>query len=718
MHHSLYWATAVACGAAMPAAWAQADATPSTTITTTLPVVEIKASSTPALPAAQRASSLATGSAGSTMDTPFSVSSMPTEDLRAQGGTSLQDALRNVPGVQADSGFNGAHTQFFSIRGAIADSGTGSNRVLRDGVRLSNYPFVRAFIDSVDVLRGPGAALGVRSEPGGTVNLVTQQPQLANFGSATLGAGASSAREASVDLNRVLSAEHALAVRLIATHSAASEWRHVPDKLDGLKLGVAQSDGDRHHLRAGVELTNQRYRPDYGVPALGGRPVAVPLDRQFGEPWADSTTRNRIVDLHGDVALGDATRLNVDYTHLQATSTSLKSFITGAPKPVTSTTPFGTFGRGAAWEPGTDRQIDSLAASLTSTQVQGGVTHRLFGGIDYYKETLHQPSLAIPASSSPNINVFTPVWGRVTPPAPGVVLASGLTTQNLESVALSAQDQIDMGAWTLVAGLRYTQQKFVYGAVGTQPVDESRWSPKLGALYRLSDADSVYANVATGMAPNQVASSSNQSLPSRRSAQVELGWKSLWQGGKLVSDVAVYRLDQRNMISADQSTPNNNFDFTVDGSGRSQGLEASLSGDVNERLSVRAAYAYTHARVLDNSVFAGKTVPNVAAQTLSLWGHYRWAMASDVQWRTGVGVYAQGARYADRANTVVLPGYVRLDLTHSWRKPLGAGESLELQLAVHNLLDKAYYVSSHLHVSTWIMPGEGRRVSVMGRYHF
>jgi len=30
-----------------------------------------------------------------------------------------------------------------------------------------------------------------------------------------------------------------------------------------------------------------------------------------------------------------------------------------------------------------------------------------------------------------------------------------------------------------------------------------------------------------------------------------------------------------------------------------------------------------------------------------------------------VGVYAQGARYADRANTVVLPRYVRLDLTHS-----------------------------------------------------
>ena len=64
------------------------------------------------------------------------------ELVGAQAGQSLQDALRNVPGAQADSGFNGSHTQFFVLRGAIADSATGSNRVLRDGVRMSNYPFV------------------------------------------------------------------------------------------------------------------------------------------------------------------------------------------------------------------------------------------------------------------------------------------------------------------------------------------------------------------------------------------------------------------------------------------------------------------------------------------------------------------------------------------------------------------------------------------------
>jgi iron complex outermembrane receptor protein len=90
----------------------------------------------------QRAGNLATGANGSVMDVPFSVTSVDGDRMRDQAGTTLQDALRNVPGAQADSGFNGSHTQFFILRGAVSDSGTGSNRVLRDGVRLSNYPYV------------------------------------------------------------------------------------------------------------------------------------------------------------------------------------------------------------------------------------------------------------------------------------------------------------------------------------------------------------------------------------------------------------------------------------------------------------------------------------------------------------------------------------------------------------------------------------------------
>ncbi|MDO9403906.1 MAG: TonB-dependent siderophore receptor [Polaromonas sp.] len=685
-----------------------------------LPAVEVRATAVPASPLL-KAGRLTTGTDASTLDTPFSASSLPTEVLREQGGTSLQEALRNIPGAQADSGFNGAHAQFFILRGAIADSATGSSRVLRDGVRLSNYPFAAAFVESVDVLRGPGAAIGVRSEPGGTVNLVTRQPQLANFSSVGASVGAAGAMQLSADINRILSADGGVAARIIATHSASSEWRHVPDKLDGLKLGIAKDGGEHYQLRAGVEIINQAYQPDYGIPSIGDRPVDVPRDRQFGEPWADSTTRNRILDLHGEWALAPATRLAVDFTHLDARSTSLKSFLTGSPLPVTPATPYGTFARGAGFEPGTDRRIDSLAASVTSRQQWGGVSHTLFAGLDHYREMLDQPSLAIPAGSSPPINVFDPVYGQVTPPAAGVPLAQSLTTQDLRSTAASLQDQIDIGDWTVVAGLRLTTQKFVYGAAGTRPVDETAWSPKLAVLRRVSDAHSVYANVARGMAPNQVSSSSQQSLPSRRSKQIEAGWKALWRDAALTSDIALYRLDQTHMISADQSTPFNNFDFTVDGSGRSQGVEMSLAGELTERVSVRAAYAYTHARVLANSLLAGKAVPNVATHAGSVWAQYRWTPAAGgaaLQSLTGIGIYAQGDRFADRANTVTLPGYARLDVTQTWRQPLAGGQSLEVQLALRNALDKAYFVSSHLHVARWVMPAQGRNLMLSALYKF
>ena len=664
----------------------------------------------PAYRPEQQRGPLATGTDASMLETPFSVTTVPADAVREQAGTTLQDALRNVPGAQADSGFNGSHTQFIVLRGAVTDSGTLSNRVLRDGVRLSNYPYVPAFIERVEVLRGPGAAVGVRSEPGGTVNLVTRQPLLANFGSVLVRVGSHGEFESSLDVNRVLSEANELAARVSATRSDASEWRHVQDRVDGVKFGLAKSDGDRLHLRAGFEATNQAYRADYGIPALNGRPVAVPRDRQLGEPFGDSTTDNRIFDLHGDVALGADSRVALDFTHLSSHATAVRNGLFGNPLP---NQPVGTWGRFLSVDPDTGRRIDSLAASLTSRLATGAFTHRTYFGLELYRETLDQPSLSIPAAFSPSINVFAPVYGRVTEPPAGTPLARSLTTQDLESATLSAQDQIDYGPWSLVAGVRFMRQNFLYGTEGVKQVREARWSPKVGVLRHLSDRATVYANVSTGTSPNQVSSSSNQSLPSRRSTQYEAGVKKLWQDGRVSTELAVYRLNQKNMIASDSSTPNP-FDFTTAGSARSQGLEASLTGRVSRRLDAVVTYAYTDARYQDNPVYGGQRVPNVARHAASVWGQYRW----DAQWRSGAGIYAQGARFADELNTTTLPGYARIDLVQAWTQPLGAGRSVELQLAVRNVFDRQYFVSSHLHVSRWITPGQGRNFALSAAYRF
>lgn len=655
------------------------------------------------------ATSLATGQGGSLLETPFSVSKVSAELLREQGVTSLQDALRNVPGIQADSGFNGAHAQFFSIRGAVVDNGTGSSRVFRDGARLSNYPFTPAFVESIDVLRGPGAAIGVRSEPGGTVNIRTRQAEMRNFGSILMTVGGDREQELSVDVNRLLSEEDRLAVRLIGTRSNASEWRHVPDRLDGVKFGVTKEGAGLYELRAGIEVTNQAYRPDYGVPSLSGRPVAVPMDRQFGEPWADSRIRNQILDLHASVTVAPETTWSLDLTRLDAASRTVKNLLVGN---MQAQAPIGTWGRSSSVDEGVTRSIDSVSSTLAGRLTLFELTHRWYAGLDYYREGLYQPSFSLPAGNTPPMNVFLPVYGQVRPPAPGQSLTRSLTTQDLYASGLSLQDQVSIGAWELVAGIRFDRQHFRFGNERIKPVRESRWSPKVALLRRLGETQTVYMNVSTGTAPNQVASVTGESLPSRHARQVEAGWKSRWMDDRIDLDLAVFRIDQTHMISSDLSTAGSGF--TVAGTARSQGAEASIGGSLGEQVRVNLAYAYTDAQYGSNAVYADKRVPNVARHALNAWARYGW---TENTW-TGLSVALQGRRFAEEANLTTLSGYGRIDLVHAWSTRLSGEDQMTWQLSVKNLFDRQYYVSSHLHVGRWITPAQGRNWSISGAYRF
>ncbi|MEC4589649.1 TonB-dependent siderophore receptor [Nitrospirillum amazonense] len=658
--------------------------------------------STVIVTADRSATGLALGVPGRDLDTPQAITSVDMRTVQDQGGLTLQDALRNVPGAQADFGFTGSHSQVFVLRGFPADSGTGASRILRDGARLSNYAFVPAFVEQVDVLRGAGAAIGTRAEPGGTVNVVTKAPELRDFGAVGVEIGENNARDAYADLNRVISASDELAVRLVADHSAADQWRHVPDRLDGAKLSIAKGGGDTYHLRVGVEATNQTYQPDFGVPALNGRPAAIPLDRQLAENWQNSLTINRLYDLHGDVRVLPDVTLNLDYTHMDEWTRSIRQSVSTQ---VAGTA--GTFNRVTAVEPDGRRGIDSAALSVQAVRATGPITHHLYAGLEYYREDLALDSAAV---ANPAIDIFNPVYGRVTVPG---TLKFSRTTEHLESQTLSVQDRADIGDWSVIAGLQYLWQDFLYGTVGTLPVHEQRASPKVGLLRRLTPDQTLYFTYSTGTAPNQSPSATNQSLPSRHSRQYEAGWKSQWLDGRFNSGVALYRLDQSNMLSSDLSTAYN-YDKTLAGTGRADGVELQASGALTEALSVEAAYAYTYSRFLENADFAGKSTPDVARHSASFWAHYQW----DPHWRTGLGLQAQSDRWADEANTTVLPGYVRFDATQAYETALGNGDQLRLQLNVRNLLDRRYYVAAHLHVSRYILPGEGRNVSIAATYRF
>lgn len=650
-------------------------------------------------------SNLAAGAPAPDQKVPFSTSSVDIDTVDIQGGLTLNDALRNVPGAQPDFSFTGVHSPVFTLRGAIADSGTGNSRVMRDGVRLSNYGYASAFVERLDVVRGAGALTAVRTEPGGSVNVVTKTPQPRTFASAYAQVGAHNQGEAYLDGNLVLSAQNELATRLILTRSTSSEWRDAKDELSGLKWSISKSHADLYRVLFDFEATDQTYEPDFGVPGINGRPAKVPLTLQLGEPFAPSTLNNRIYTLQGDLRLSKNWQVSTRLLHADGHQTSVRnsvfSAVAGQP---------GVYTRATAYEPYGKRDTDSAQLSLTGTETIGGVAHNLFFGLDYQTEELDLLSLRVPAANSPNINIFAPVFGLVT--APSGTLTATSTRMDVTTKSLTLQDRIDLGRLGLVLGVQYVDQDFLYGTTGVLPVQEDRVNPKLGVTYEISANHSVFGSYSEGMAPNQATSKLNQSLPSRISKQWEAGWKGRFLDGRFTGSVAVYQLDQSNLLADDPSTAYA-FDKTLAGEGRSRGLELAANGDISDSLRLDLAYGLTEAKYTRNSELAGKSVANTARHTLSVFVTHDWNAFA----YTGLGLYGQSKRFADSQNTIELPAYARVDLTQGFRMEM-AGNPVRLQVNIRNLLDKDYYVASHLHVSRYILPAEGRSVSLSLKLDF
>ncbi len=112
------------------------------------------------------------------VDTLRSVTVVPQQVLKDTAATSLQDALRTVPGITfgAGEGGNPQGDRPF-IRGFDAQGDT-----YLDGVRDTGGQSREIFdIESIEVSKGPNSSFGGRGLAGGSLNLVSKTPQAGDF---------------------------------------------------------------------------------------------------------------------------------------------------------------------------------------------------------------------------------------------------------------------------------------------------------------------------------------------------------------------------------------------------------------------------------------------------------------------------------------------------------------------------------------------------------
>ena len=111
------------------------------------------------------------------IDTPRSITIIPQQLIKDTAATSLQDALRTVPGITfgAGEGGNPQGDRPF-IRGFDAQGDT-----YLDGVRDTGAQSREIFaVENIEVAKGPNSAFGGRGAAGGTINMVSKKAHLGN----------------------------------------------------------------------------------------------------------------------------------------------------------------------------------------------------------------------------------------------------------------------------------------------------------------------------------------------------------------------------------------------------------------------------------------------------------------------------------------------------------------------------------------------------------
>ena len=108
----------------------------------------------------------------SVRDTPQSIATLSRELLDDRGATSLNDALRNVPGITLGAGEFSWQGNNPSIRGFSA-----RDDMYLDGLRdFGSYARDPFDLESVEILLGPSSVLFGRGSTGGAINQVSKAP--------------------------------------------------------------------------------------------------------------------------------------------------------------------------------------------------------------------------------------------------------------------------------------------------------------------------------------------------------------------------------------------------------------------------------------------------------------------------------------------------------------------------------------------------------------
>ncbi|MFL6336930.1 MAG: TonB-dependent siderophore receptor [Pyrinomonadaceae bacterium] len=635
-------------------------------------------------------------------DVPQSVAVVTKEQVRDQQMQSIADVVRYTPGLSVHQGENNRDQVI--IRGQSTSADFFLNGV-RDDVQYYRDLYN---LERLETLKGPNALIFGRGGGGGVINRVTKEADFSRTREINVTGGSFYNRRVSGDFAQPLGEK--VAFRLNGVYENSESFRRFVNlNRTAFNPTFTYTPGAKTKFTLGYEFARDRRVADRGLTSFQGRPANVPVETFYGNP-DDSRVRSNVNLLSGtfDQQVG---RLSIhNRTTYGAYDRGYQNYVPGA------TNAAGTLVTLTAYNNATRRKNLFSQTDLTYVASPGRVRHTLVGGFELGRQltdNFRNTGFFNNTSTSVQVPFDDPTIGT-----PVTFRQSATDADNHLKTNLAAgyvQDQLELSRYVqLVAGLRfdYFDLRFHNRRNGDnlRRID-NLVSPRVGVVVKPFAELSLYGSYSVSYLPSSGDQFSSlttltQQVKPEKFSNYEVGLK--WDVRRYLSlTSALYRLNRTNTRSID---PNNPAAIIQTGSQRTDGFEAALSGAVTKDWSVAGGYSYQDAFITSATAaaVAGRQVGQVPHHTLSVWNKYQF----NRRLGAGLGIISRTGSFVAVDNTVVLPGYTKVDAAVYY----SFNESWRLQGNVENLFDRLYY--SNADSNTNITPGSPRalRVGLTARF--
>lgn len=651
------------------------------------------------------ASSAATGIKLTQRETPQSLSVITAKQIEDQGLDSLQDVLKQTPGVfHSKMGNNvSGHSQFISRSQAIDSiSVDGAPKFLYDGkaIRRGTNNLDSELYDQVVVVRGAsGLSNGGMGEPGGTVALERKKPTAKPAVSVEAGVGSWKHYRFVLDANQPLNADNTLRGRTILVSDHGGDYLPNTSRHNHTFYGILSYDiAPQTQWNIGTEIHRFRnkgssrfsYLTAAGNETDGFIPFEASPRSNSSAKWAYGKDTSAEVFTSLSHEFDNGWKLTGNYSYLTGKS-DIVSGIAGTFEINTDYSALFTSDRDRS-----KYRDQDFSLTLDGDYPALGRSHEFNAGISYQgnRENL---SYQDGESNIPDLRQFD---GNIEKPDMQYY-PDGFTDMKNLSVYGSTRFKLT-DRLALIGGSRFVSWRYRYSTERNKFAYSSHkqnvFIPYLGVTYDLDDNLTAYASYTTIFRPQvRYLTKDGKPLEPQRGKTYELGLKASWFEGRLNASASAFmnKRDHLGVVAGKFANGKDKY-YRAANNTTTKGVELSIGGRLSDKWLLNASYARSK---IKNS--EGKQLhPSYPVHLFKLFTAYdltdRLNLGANINWQSRshtLDEYPADINPAAAAALTQRP-YATLDLTAHYK----IGKSTRIGLDFENVFNKRYRTMPDIHV--------------------